>query len=193
MTNTACLSFLLSQPFPCALPSPHPPPFSLLPVYVTLTCAFRYGRDDLDVIGLTFRKDLYVLTTQIFPPVPEQVPKTLTSLQEKLLKKLGENAYPFTFEVGVARCFPTMHLYGDHPWVRSLSALCLCSAQIATNLPCSVTLQPGPDDVGKVRCCPSLSFSQAVSLSWGRGWKGWTAGSRAGICRDVVGEGGEQI
>ncbi|NXY38644.1 ARRC protein, partial [Pomatorhinus ruficollis] len=24
-----------------------------------------------------------------------------------------------------------------------------CSAQIATNLPCSITLQPGPDDVGK--------------------------------------------
>ncbi|KFV39104.1 Arrestin-C, partial [Tyto alba] len=87
-------------------------------VYVSLTCAFRYGRDDLDVIGLTFRKDLYVLTTQIFPPVPDQAPKTLTSLQEKLLKKLGENAYPFTFEM-------------------------------ATNLPCSVTLQPGPDDVGK--------------------------------------------
>ncbi|NXN24636.1 ARRC protein, partial [Nycticryphes semicollaris] len=87
-------------------------------VYVTLTCAFRYGRDDLDVIGLTFRKDLYVLTTQIFPPVPDQAPKTLTSLQEKLMKKLGENAYPFTFEM-------------------------------ATNLPCSVTLQPGPDDVGK--------------------------------------------
>uniref|UniRef100_A0A8D0BN10 Arrestin-C n=1 Tax=Salvator merianae TaxID=96440 RepID=A0A8D0BN10_SALMN len=88
-------------------------------VYVTLTCAFRYGRDDLDVIGLTFRKDLYVLTTQIYPPVPDQAPKTLTSLQDRLLKKLGENAYPFTFEM-------------------------------ATNLPCSVTLQPGPDDVGKV-------------------------------------------
>uniref|UniRef100_A0A8C4WCR3 Arrestin-C n=1 Tax=Gopherus evgoodei TaxID=1825980 RepID=A0A8C4WCR3_9SAUR len=87
-------------------------------VYVTLTCAFRYGRDDLDVIGLTFRKDLYVLTTQIYPPVPEQTPTSLTPLQEKLLKKLGEHAYPFTFEM-------------------------------ATNLPCSVTLQPGPDDVGK--------------------------------------------
>ncbi|KAM9127239.1 LOW QUALITY PROTEIN: arrestin-C [Pangshura tecta] len=87
-------------------------------VYVTLTCAFRYGRDDLDVIGLTFRKDLYVLTTQIYPPVPEQTPTSLTPLQEKLLKKLGEHAYPFTFEM-------------------------------ATNLPCSVTLQPGPDDLGK--------------------------------------------
>ncbi|NWZ73201.1 ARRC protein, partial [Acrocephalus arundinaceus] len=87
-------------------------------VYVTLTCAFRYGRDDLDVIGLTFRKDIYVLTTQLYPPVPDQAPKTLTPLQEKLMKKLGENAYPFTFE-------------------------------IATNLPCSITLQPGPEDVGK--------------------------------------------
>ncbi|KAF7242037.1 Arrestin-C [Varanus komodoensis] len=67
-------------------------------VYVTLTCAFRYGRDDLDVIGLTFRKDLYVLTTQLYPPVPDQAPKTLTPLQDKLMKKLGENAYPFTFE-----------------------------------------------------------------------------------------------
>ncbi|XP_009959065.1 PREDICTED: arrestin-C [Leptosomus discolor] len=95
-------------------------------VYVTLTCAFRYGRDDLDVIGLTFRKDLYVLTTQIFPPVPDQAPKTLTPLQEKLLKKLGENAYPFTFEVGASQPFLTTHLHGV-----------------------PVTLQPGPDDVGK--------------------------------------------
>uniref|UniRef100_A0A670YSQ2 Arrestin-C n=1 Tax=Pseudonaja textilis TaxID=8673 RepID=A0A670YSQ2_PSETE len=87
-------------------------------VYVTLTCAFRYGRDDLDVIGLTFRKDLYLLTTQLYPPVPDQTPKTLTPLQEKLTKKLGEHAYPFTF-------------------------------QMATNLPCSITLQPGDDDCGK--------------------------------------------
>ncbi|XP_025035811.1 arrestin-C [Pelodiscus sinensis] len=87
-------------------------------VYVILTCAFRYGRDDLDVIGLTFRKDLYVLTTQIYPPVPGETPTSLTPMQEKLLKKLGDHAYAFTF-------------------------------QMATNLPCSVTLQPGPDDLGK--------------------------------------------
>ncbi|XP_043913378.1 arrestin-C isoform X2 [Protopterus annectens] len=86
-------------------------------VYVTMTCAFRYGRDDLDVIGLSFRKDLYVLTSQIYPPIPEEQ-KLLTPLQERLMKKLGENACPFNF-------------------------------QMATNLPCSVTLQPGPDDIGK--------------------------------------------
>ncbi|MEQ2197011.1 hypothetical protein XENOCAPTIV_020870, partial [Xenoophorus captivus] len=56
----------------------------LLAVFVTLTCAFRYGREDLDVLGLSFRKDLYISTFQI----PQ-------------------------------------------------------------NLPCSVTLQPGPEDTGK--------------------------------------------
>uniref|UniRef100_A0AAR2JZP8 Beta-arrestin-1 n=1 Tax=Pygocentrus nattereri TaxID=42514 RepID=A0AAR2JZP8_PYGNA len=86
-------------------------------VFVTLTCAFRYGREDLDVLGLTFRKDLFVANIQAFPPVPEEK-KSLTRLQERLIKKLGEHAYPFTFE-------------------------------IPPNLPCSVTLQPGPEDTGK--------------------------------------------
>ncbi|XP_036180849.1 beta-arrestin-1 isoform X3 [Myotis myotis] len=66
-------------------------------VYVTLTCAFRYGREDLDVLGLTFRKDLFVANVQSFPPAPEDE-KPLTRLQERLIKKLGEHAYPFTFE-----------------------------------------------------------------------------------------------
>ncbi|XP_038674682.1 beta-arrestin-1 isoform X3 [Scyliorhinus canicula] len=86
-------------------------------VFVTLTCAFRYGREDLDVLGLTFRKDLFVANVQAFPPVAEEK-KPLTRLQERLMKKLGEHAYPFTFE-------------------------------IPPNLPCSVTLQPGPEDTGK--------------------------------------------
>ncbi|KFM00903.1 Beta-arrestin-1, partial [Aptenodytes forsteri] len=71
-------------------------------VFVTLTCAFRYGREDLDVLGLTFRKDLFVANAQAFPPVPEEK-KPLTRLQERLIKKLGEHAYPFTFEVGWQR------------------------------------------------------------------------------------------
>lgn len=75
------------------------PNFSHPPVFVTLTCAFRYGREDLDVLGLTFRKDLFVANVQAFPPVPEEK-KPLTRLQERLIKKLGEHAYPFTFEVG---------------------------------------------------------------------------------------------
>ncbi|XP_075871032.1 beta-arrestin-1 [Nelusetta ayraudi] len=91
-------------------------------VFVTLTCAFRYGREDLDVLGLTFRKDLFVANIQVFPPPPleeeEEKKKSLTRLQERLIKKLGGHAHPFTF-------------------------------QIPLNLPCSVTLQPGPEDTGK--------------------------------------------
>lgn len=83
----------------CLLPFLAPPQHPLAPtVYVTLTCAFRYGREDLDVLGLTFRKDLFVANVQSFPPAPEDK-KPLTRLQERLIKKLGEHAYPFTFEV----------------------------------------------------------------------------------------------
>ncbi|KAM9733833.1 beta-arrestin-1 [Menidia menidia] len=94
-------------------------------VFVTLTCAFRYGREDLDVLGLTFRKDLFVASEQAYPspnpnpnPPPTEKGRSLTRLQERLIKKLGEHAHPFTF-------------------------------QIPLNLPCSVTLQPGPEDTGK--------------------------------------------
>ncbi|XP_061769321.1 arrestin red cell-like isoform X2 [Nerophis ophidion] len=87
-------------------------------VFVMLTCVFRYGREDLDVLGLSFRKDLYVSTFQVFPLLDEEEQKPLSYLQGRLLKKLGQHAYPFNFS-------------------------------IPQNLPCSVTLQPGPEDTGK--------------------------------------------
>jgi|SRR6218665_1845150 len=72
-------------------------------VYAHVLAAFRYGREDLDVLGLTFRKDLYLATSQVWPPVEEQK-KPLTRLQERLMKKLGPNAYPFYFEVLSSFC-----------------------------------------------------------------------------------------
>merc|ERR1719273_448339 len=90
-------------------------------VYGHVLAAFRYGREDLDVLGLTFRKDLYLASSQIFPPLEtDQANKRpLTRLQERLIKKLGgENAYPFFFE-------------------------------LPPHCPASVTLQPAPGDTGK--------------------------------------------
>ncbi|XP_055331661.1 beta-arrestin arr-1-like isoform X2 [Paramacrobiotus metropolitanus] len=67
-------------------------------VFAHVLAAFRYGREDLDVLGLTFRKDLYLASAQIFPPDPSEK-RPLSRLQERLIKKLGENAYPFHFEL----------------------------------------------------------------------------------------------
>nr|CDS33842.1 beta arrestin 1 [Hymenolepis microstoma] len=38
-------------------------------VFVHVLAAFRYGREDLDVLGLSFRKDLFVASAQIYPPL----------------------------------------------------------------------------------------------------------------------------
>uniref|UniRef100_A0A667YA86 Arrestin-C n=1 Tax=Myripristis murdjan TaxID=586833 RepID=A0A667YA86_9TELE len=77
-------------------------------VFVYLACAFRYGSEDLDVIGLSFRRDIWVKRVQVYPPVGGNSPNT--PMQESLMKK-----YVF------------FSLY----------------------LPCSVSLQPGPNDAGK--------------------------------------------
>jgi len=68
-------------------------------VFSHVLAAFRYGREDLDVLGLAFRKDLFLATQQVYPPPNVDTAKPLTRLQERLIKKLGANAYPFYFEV----------------------------------------------------------------------------------------------
>lgn len=68
----------------------------LLSVFVQLACAFRYGSDDLDVMGLCFRKDIWLDCAQLYP---ESHKPSLSAMHETLLKKAGDNAYPFTFEV----------------------------------------------------------------------------------------------
>lgn len=67
-------------------------------VFAHVLAAFRYGREDLDVLGLTFRKDLFLASMQVYPPIKDQQ-RPLTRLQERLIKKLGPNAYPFFFEL----------------------------------------------------------------------------------------------
>ncbi|XP_059050868.1 beta-arrestin-1 [Achroia grisella] len=89
-------------------------------VFGHVLAAFRYGREDLDVLGLTFRKDLYLAAEQIYPVTGGAGPvrRPLTRLQERLVRKLGPNAHPFYFE-------------------------------LPPHCPASVTLQPAPGDTGK--------------------------------------------
>ncbi|XP_074544615.1 S-arrestin a [Halichoeres trimaculatus] len=67
-------------------------------VFVTLSCTFRYGRDDMDVMGIAFRRELYLSTRQVYPPLLDREKGVHTRMQAKLLRKLGDNAHPFFFE-----------------------------------------------------------------------------------------------
>ncbi|XP_022594189.1 S-arrestin-like [Seriola dumerili] len=67
-------------------------------VYVILSCTFRYGRQDMDVMGVAFRRDLFLVTRQVYPELQDKEKLTHTKIQQKLLRKLGDNAFPFFFE-----------------------------------------------------------------------------------------------
>uniref|UniRef100_A0A8C6SHG3 Uncharacterized protein n=1 Tax=Neogobius melanostomus TaxID=47308 RepID=A0A8C6SHG3_9GOBI len=68
---------------------------------------------DMDVMGVAFRRDLFVTTRQVYPELQER--KAHNPTQDKLLRKLGQY-------------FPD-------------------------NLPCSVALQPAPDESCSVSKC----------------------------------------
>lgn len=67
-------------------------------VFGQLVCSFRYGREEDEVMGLNFQKELYLASEQIYP-LPEKDPRETTKLQDRLIKKLGPNAFPFTFKI----------------------------------------------------------------------------------------------
>lgn len=62
-------------------------------IFGQIICSFRYGREEDEVMGLNFQKDLFLVSEQIYPSKQED----LSKLQERLIKKLGSNSYPFRF------------------------------------------------------------------------------------------------
>ncbi|XP_046393205.1 arrestin homolog [Ischnura elegans] len=67
-------------------------------VFGQVTATYRFGREEDEVMGVKFSKEMVIANGQI---VPQKDSKELTPIQEKLVKKFGANATPFTFN------FPT--------------------------------------------------------------------------------------
>ncbi|KAF7285027.1 hypothetical protein GWI33_012339 [Rhynchophorus ferrugineus] len=63
-------------------------------VFGQVICSFRYGREEDEVMGLNFQKDLHLVSEQIYPAPEKTSP---TKVQERLMRKLSANAYPFCF------------------------------------------------------------------------------------------------
>jgi len=63
-------------------------------VTVQLVCAFRYGKEEDETMGLSFKKELTLSEIVLFPHGEEPYPAP-TRLQERLLSKLGKNSFPF--------------------------------------------------------------------------------------------------
>ncbi|KAK7078647.1 Arrestin (or S-antigen), C-terminal domain, partial [Halocaridina rubra] len=65
-------------------------------VYACVTVTYRFGREEDEVMGLHFSKDLQLTCEQIYPSSENAEP---TAVQDRLMKKLGTNAYPFAITI----------------------------------------------------------------------------------------------
>lgn len=61
-------------------------------VYASLVCTFRHGREEDEVMGVSFQKELVVDRVQVFPAATD---KEKTKMQMRLMQKLGDGARPF--------------------------------------------------------------------------------------------------
>lgn len=66
-------------------------------VFCHVITTYRYGREEDEVMGVKFSKEMVIGSAQIAPPPKNAEKPDLTPIQEKLIKKMGPNAYPFTF------------------------------------------------------------------------------------------------
>lgn len=64
-------------------------------VFGQLATTYRYGREEDEVMGVKFSKEL-VLCREVIVPM-NNPNMEMTPVQEKLVRKLGANAHPFTF------------------------------------------------------------------------------------------------
>jgi len=65
-------------------------------VFGMVSTTYRYGRDEDEVMGVKFSKEMVLACSQIAPPIKEV--SELTPIQRKLVKKFGNtNAFPFVF------------------------------------------------------------------------------------------------
>lgn len=69
-------------------------------IFGQIVCSFRYGREADEMMGLNFQKELYLASEQLWPPAEQtKGGRPCSKLQERLQKKLGPNAVPFSFEI----------------------------------------------------------------------------------------------
>lgn len=66
-------------------------------LYGQVVTTYRYGREEDEVMGVKFSKEMVIAQAQIAPQLNRNEKQEYTPIQEKLLKKMGPNAYPFTF------------------------------------------------------------------------------------------------
>lgn len=62
-------------------------------VFALVAVTYRYGREEDEVMGLHFSKELVLVNSQVVLNVSTE---GLTDVQDKLVKKLGANAHPFS-------------------------------------------------------------------------------------------------
>jgi len=66
-------------------------------VFCQVLVTLRYGREEDEVMGVKFSRELILVSEQVVPSKNKDI--KLSTLQERLIQKMGSSAYAFTFQL----------------------------------------------------------------------------------------------
>ncbi|XP_069996401.1 arrestin homolog [Penaeus vannamei] len=99
-------------------------------VFAAVTVTYRFGREEDEVMGVNFSKVMQLTTQQVYPSTDSREP---TAVQERLVKKLGANAYPFVVTLpDTAPCSVQLHS-GDDETSKPLGVIYELSVFVGDN------------------------------------------------------------
>ncbi|XP_014286787.1 arrestin homolog [Halyomorpha halys] len=128
-------------------------------VYSQMATTYRFGREEDEVMGLKFSKELILTKEQVAPPSSNNEKRELTPIQERLLKKFGNNAFPFTFQFpSNSPCSVTLQP-GDDDQGKPLGVEYAVKTYVGDN----------PDDKGHKRSSVTLAIKKLQFAPQGRG------------------------
>lgn len=102
-------------------------------LYGQLITVYRYGREEDEVMGVKFSKELVVESQQLIPAKKSNDKNSVTAIQDKLLKKMGPNAHSFTFNFpDMAPCSVTLQ-HGEDDQGKPLGVEYYVKCYVAAN------------------------------------------------------------
>ncbi|XP_042239332.1 arrestin homolog [Homarus americanus] len=99
-------------------------------VFATVTVTYRFGREEDEVMGLHFSKEMQLTCQQIYPTHDDS---KMTEVQDRLLKKLGGNAHAFHVNLPEESPFSVQLHPGSEELAKPLGVIYELKVHVADN------------------------------------------------------------
>ncbi|XP_042885032.1 arrestin homolog [Penaeus japonicus] len=89
-------------------------------IFASVNVTYRFGREEDEVMGLSFSKDMQLVCQQVYPSLASVTPN---DVQQRLMNKIGANAHPFSVQLPEEAPVSVQLSSGSQPTAKPLGVI----------------------------------------------------------------------